>query len=116
MQCGTWRGYFSNEAGAEEQVRDHLRSTTWIRQSSVEEWDNKIADMEERYEVAKRFAAATMDFAEKSQDHAKNLGWMKEYFRLVRNIRLPEVQQFGLPRLGLRSTWPKQESPKIRHT
>jgi len=47
MRRWTWRGYFSNEEGAEEQVRDNLRSSTWIRPSSAEEWDKKIADMEE---------------------------------------------------------------------
>jgi len=36
--------------------------------------EKKIADMEERYESAKRFATAAMDYAEKSQDHAENLG------------------------------------------
>jgi len=79
MRCGTWLGYFSNEEGAEEQVRHDLRSTTWIRQSSAEEWNNKIAEMEERYESAKHFAAAAMDYSEKSQDHAEKLGWVKDY-------------------------------------
>ena len=79
MRCGTWRGYFSDEAGAEEQVRDDLRSTTLIRQSTVEEWNNKIANMEEGYESAKRFASAAMAFAEKSQDHAERLGWVKDH-------------------------------------
>jgi len=79
MRRDAWQGYSSNEGIAEEQIRDNFRSTIWTRQSSVEEWDNKIADMEERYESAKRFAAAAMDYAEKSQDHAEKLGRMKNY-------------------------------------
>jgi len=39
MQHGTWRGYISNEKGAEEQVRDDLKSSTQIKPSSAEEWD-----------------------------------------------------------------------------
>ena len=83
MLCGTWRGFFSNEEGAEGQVRHDLRSTTRIRQSSAEEWNSKIADMEEQYESAKHFAAAAMDYAEKSQDHAENLGWVKDYEEIL---------------------------------
>ena len=79
MRRGTWRGYFSNEKGANEEVRDDLRSCTCIRPSNAEEWDNKIADMEERYESAKGFAAAAMDYSEKPQDHAEKLGWVKDY-------------------------------------
>jgi len=71
---GTWRRYFSNEATAEEQVKDDLRSSTWIRPSSAEEWDNKIAEMEERYKSANCYAANMMEFAEMSQDHAKKIG------------------------------------------
>jgi len=61
-----WRGRYSIEAIAEERVRNDLRRTIWTKHSSVEEWDSKIADMEERYKSAKRVAAAAMDYAEKS--------------------------------------------------
>ena len=74
-----WRGRYSIEAIAEEWVRDSLRRTIWTRHSSVEEWDSRVADMEEPYESIKRFAARAMDYAEKSQDHAERLSWMKDY-------------------------------------
>ena len=74
-----WRRHFSNEALAEEWVRDHLRSTFWTKHSSVEEWDSKVADMEEQYESAKRHAAVAMEYAKKSQDHAEGLGWVKDH-------------------------------------
>jgi len=74
-----WHGRYSIEAIAEEWVRDSLRSTIYTRHSSVEEWDSRVADMEERYESAKRFAVAAMDHAKKSQDLAERLSWMKDY-------------------------------------
>jgi hypothetical protein len=61
-----WRRHFSNEALAEEWVRDHFRSTFWTKRSSVEEWDSKVADMEEQYEFAKRHAVEAMAYVEKS--------------------------------------------------
>jgi len=42
-----WNRYFSREAIAEEQVKDSLRSSTWVRTSSAEVWNNKIAELEE---------------------------------------------------------------------
>ena len=74
-----WRRHYSNKTIAEEWVRYHLGSTFWTKRSSVEEWDSEVADMEEHYESAKRHAAAAMDYAEKSQDHAERLGWVKNY-------------------------------------
>jgi len=56
------RRHFSNKALAEEWVRDHLRSTFWTKRSSVEEWDSRVADMEEQYE-----SAAAMNYAEKTR-------------------------------------------------
>jgi len=73
-----WHGRYSIEAIAEERVRNSLRRTIWTRHSNVGEWDSKVADMEERYESAKCLAAASMDYAEKSRDHAERLGWMKD--------------------------------------
>ena len=72
-------GRYSIKAIAEEWVRDHLRGTFWTKQSSVEEWDTKSADMEEHYESTKRHAAAAMDYTEKSQDHAERLGSVKDH-------------------------------------
>jgi len=74
-----WRRHFSNKAIAEEWVRDHLRSTFWTKRSSVEEWDSKVADMEEQYESAKPHTAGAMDYAKKSQDHTERLGWVKDH-------------------------------------
>jgi len=42
-----WRGRYSIKAIAEERVRNSIRRTIWTRHSSVEEWDSKVADMEE---------------------------------------------------------------------
>jgi len=77
-----WRRHFSNEALAEEWVRYHLRSTFWTKRSSDEEWDSKVADMEEQYEFAKCHAAVAMDYAEKSEDHAERLGWVKDHGKM----------------------------------
>ena len=74
-----WCGRYSIEAIAEEWVRNSLRRTIWTEHSSVEEWDSKVADMEERYKSAKCLAATSMDYAEKSRDHAERLGWMKDW-------------------------------------
>ena len=64
--AGTWNRYFSREAIAEEQVKNNLRSSTWIRPSSAEEWSNKIAELEEGVVSAKHYAANMLEIAEKS--------------------------------------------------
>jgi len=74
-----WRRRYSNEAIAEEWVRDRLGSTFWTKHSSVEEWDCKVADMVGHYESAKGHAAAALGYAEKSQDHTERLGWVKDH-------------------------------------
>jgi len=73
-----WSRYFWSEAITEEQVKDDLRRSTYIRPSTAEEWDNKIAKTEERYQSAKHFAANQVEFAEKSQDHTEKLGWVRD--------------------------------------
>jgi len=81
--CRKMLRYFTSKALAEEWVRDHLRSTFWTKRSSVEEWDSRVADMEEQYESAKRHAAAAMNYAEKTQDHAEHLGWVKDHKEMI---------------------------------
>jgi len=81
--CKKMSRYFTSEALAEERVRDHFRSTFWTKRSSVEEWDDRIADAEEQYESAKHHAASAMSQAEKTHDFAEHLSWEKDHGEMI---------------------------------
>ena len=79
MQCGTWRGFYSNEAIAEERVRNDLRSTIWTNVLAQKNGIVRQLTWRNHPSPPNIIAVAAMDYAEKSQDHTERLGWMKDY-------------------------------------
>ena len=70
--------YRSREENAEVQIQESLRNGAWARTVDAEEWSNRIAKLEEQVVSAKRYAANMLEIAEKAQDHAEELGFLKE--------------------------------------
>jgi len=75
--------YRSREENAEVQIKESLRGSAWSRTVSVEEWSSRIAELEEHVLSAKRYAANMLEIAEKAQDHAEELGFLKEAEEII---------------------------------
>jgi len=75
--------YRSREENAEVQIKESIRDSALARTVDAEEWSNKIAELEEGVVSAKRYAASMLEIAEKAQDHAEELGSLKEAKEII---------------------------------
>jgi len=75
--------YSSREENAVVQIKESLRDSVWSRTVSAEEWSSRIANLEERVVSAKRYAANMLKIAEKAQDDAEELGFLKDSEEII---------------------------------
>ena len=80
--------YRSRKENTIIQLKESLRNSAWSRMVSAEEWNYRIAELEERVISAKHYAASMLEIAEKAQDHAEELGSLKEAEEIIESQRL----------------------------
>ena len=75
--------YRTGEENAVAQLADSLRCSTWSGGTDSQVWNSKIAKLEEKVVVARRYAANMLEIAEEAESYAEKIESLPEVRKVV---------------------------------